>query len=226
VVQRAKLRTAIRGVYSTIEADIAKNIERLMIRRFRQALFGNRRPVQGQRHWGATPVQPVTSAASTPIAIPPAYGVLFDAATQELNVQLSSVDTLDTKAATIFSIASTVAVVVPALLPLGRKGVEYASAAFVLLCLGGLAYAATLILFFLSYRPGKWASGPRLDRLSEIITYGEDYARRWAADAYVLAIEATRKTVGKKQRYLNLAMWAFAGEIILLIAAAVSTFTR
>lgn len=168
----------------------------------------------------------ISAVQAAPAPIVPAYGVLLEAATQELNVQLSSVDTLDTKAATIFSVASTVAVVVPALLPLGKSGVEFESVAFGFLCLGGAAYAATLVLFFLSYRPGRWVSGPKLDRLSDIITYGEDYARRWAADAYVLAVEATRRTVNRKVRYLNLAMWAFAGEIVLLIAAAVSTFAR
>jgi len=65
-----------------------------------------------------------------PPAIKPAYGVLFDVASRELDAQLGSADALDAKAATVFSVASTVAVVVPALLPLGKNGLEFKSLAF------------------------------------------------------------------------------------------------
>jgi hypothetical protein len=155
-----------------------------------------------------------------------AYGVLFDAASQELDAQLTSADALDQKAATVFSVASRVAVVVPALLPLGKSGLEFKSWAFGFLYAGGAGYAATLVLFFLAYRPGRWASGPDLERLREVIGHGEDYAHRWAADAYVLSIEVTRVAVRSKRRFLNGAMAAFVFEIVMLVVAAVSTFSR
>ena len=181
----------------------------------------------------ATPQAPVPAPTPqhqdilpAPPAIKPAYGVLFDVASRELDAQLGSADALDAKAATVFSVASTVAVVVPALLPLGKNGLEFKSLAFGFLCAAGAGYVATLVLFFQAYRPGKWASGPDLERLRDVIINGEDYARRWAADAYVLSIEATRMAVRTKRRYLNGTIGAFVFEILMLVGAAVSTFAR
>jgi hypothetical protein len=199
--------------------------EKVMLRRW---LFGATNIRRTNRQMlAAAPLQQTSSASTTtPAAITPAYGVLFDAASQELDAQLTSADALDQKAATVFSVASTVAVVVPALLPLGKSGLEFKSWAFGFLCAGGAGYVATLVLFFLAYRPGRWASGPDLERLREVIVHGENYARRWAADAYVLSIEVTRLAVKSKRRFLNGVMAAFVFEIVMLVVAAVSTFSR
>jgi hypothetical protein len=89
-----------------------------------------------------------------------------------------------------------------------------------------VAYTLTLVLFFLEYLPGKWRAGPDMERLGAVIARGEDYARYWAADAYVLAIRKTSGAVAKKQRYLNLAIVAFVLEALLLVGAALSTFAR
>jgi len=166
------------------------------------------------------------ASVAAPAPVTPAYSVFFDVAAQQLDAQLASADALDTKAATIFSVASTVAAIVPALLPLGKSGIEFRSLAFVFLVAAGVAYGLTLLLFILAYLPGKWRTGPDMERLGQIIARGEDYARYWAADAYTLAIEKTSDAVTKKQQYLNAVLVAFVVEIVLLVSAALATFAR
>ncbi|MHB8577610.1 MAG: hypothetical protein ACYDCQ_20035 [Dehalococcoidia bacterium] len=155
-----------------------------------------------------------------------AYGVLFDVATQQLDAQLATVDALDAKSATVFSVGSTLAAVVPALLPLGKDGFELKSWPFAFLVAAGVAYAITLGIFLWEYRPGLWRVGPDIERLKPIMQWGEEYARRWAADAYVLSVERTRHAMDKKGRRLTWLIWAFAVEAIFLVAAGVATFVR
>ena len=152
--------------------------------------------------------------------------MLYDVATQKLDAQFATADAIDAKAATIFSVASTVAAIVPALLPLGRANLDFQSPAVWLLISGGIFYVGTAILFGLTYWPGEWQSGPDIEELKRICGFGEEYARRWAADAYTLSIELNAATVEKKARYLTRSMIAFTLEVVLLVAAAISTFAQ
>lgn len=116
--------------------------------------------------------------------------------------------------------------VVPALLPLGRRGIELISWPALFLALGFLGWTAVLLLFWRSYSLGKWAAGPDIDELADYAPGDEEEVRRWAALAYRLAIKANRRGLARKARFTSLTMPALVFEVAMLVAAALATFAR
>jgi hypothetical protein len=157
----------------------------------------------------------------------PAYDVLAETLAQELSAQLSTADAIDAKAATVFSAASTIAAIGPALLPLARSDVRVESWTFVLLLAGIASYAVTLILFVLVYRVSTWEGGPRATALARVCeAHDSEYARRWVADAYSLSIRLNARRLDRKASYLGRTIPAFVLEVVMLAAAGVSTVVR
>lgn len=157
----------------------------------------------------------------------PAYDVLFDSTTRQVDVQLATADALAAKAATIFSIASTVAAVVPALLPLGKPVLHFDSPSVRLLILALVAYLSTFGLFLLNYWSSNWQNGPKPSELEKICAnHTSEYGRRWAADAYLLSLRLNERKLRRKAIYFGVSVITFVLEVGLLMGAAVATFSH
>jgi hypothetical protein len=157
----------------------------------------------------------------------PAYDVMFEAASQQLAAQLATADAVAAKTATIFTLASAVSAVVPALLPIGKPSANFHSLTFGLLVAAIGAYVLTFAGFFAGYGAGTWAAGPRPDELEDVgRTYSSDEVRAWVALTYLLSIRRNDPVLRAKISWFNRIFATFVLEVGLLIAAGIATFAR
>jgi hypothetical protein len=172
--------------------------------------------------------QQTPSAPSAPDSPPPDAGdasparVLYDATSRFLDLQVSTSDVLDTKAANVFSVGSTVLPVTFGLLSLAPNSVPVP--AVIALTLSLAAYVALLACAWrasairaLEYRPDI----PTLERYSH--AYEGDALLRWVANEYMASTEVNRPNLERKARWTGAANTALYAEGVLLSLAAILT---
>jgi hypothetical protein len=177
-----------------------------------------------QRPSGRPSPDPPPSDAASP---PDAAGetperVLYDAAARFIDLQVSTNDVLDNKAANIFSVGSTVLPVTFGLLSLAPNSVP----ALAVIALGAslVAYVALLACTWrasairaLEYRPDI----PTLERHSH--AYEGSILLRWVASEYMRSTEVNRTNLEHKARWTGAANTALYAEGLLLSLAAILT---
>ncbi len=148
--------------------------------------------------------------------------VFYDAAARFLDVQVSTNDVLDNKAANAFSVGSTVLPVTFGLLNLSSRTVP--TATIVVLILALVAYSALVIFAWrasliraLEYRPDL----PTLQGHSE--TVPGELLRRWVATEYLASTELNQAEINEKSRWVGAATTALYAEGVLLSVAALFT---
>lgn len=148
--------------------------------------------------------------------------VYLDAAARFLDVQVSTMDVLDNKAANAFSVGSVVLPVTFGLLSLSSR--KAPTATVVILVLALLAYVVLVILVWrvsrnriLEYRPDLSPLG----EYSKLVSVHE--LQRWVADQYVTSTELNEITLARKGIWVGRAITALYAEGFLLSLAAVST---
>lgn len=148
--------------------------------------------------------------------------VYHDAARHFLDVQISTLDVLDTKTAQSFSVGSVVLPVTFALLNLSATDVPTTAK----VALGGAlgCYIPLLVFAFLAslvraleYRPHI----PTLQQHSKV--YRTTVLRRWVADEYERSTAANEDILIKKARWVGAATLSLYMEALFLSIAAIST---
>ena len=148
--------------------------------------------------------------------------VYYDVMMRRLDQQLATIDTLDAKIATVFTVASAVLPVTTGLLVaehalLDRRGVTIA------LIGAGVAYLGLLIVFGVSYRADDWSWRPnRCEFYKEVLDSENDEAsiRFWVADECRASLDTNKPHLQRKGRLIALALVLFPIEVLFLSAAA------
>ena len=150
--------------------------------------------------------------------------VYHDAARQFLNVQISSFDVLDAKAAQIISVGSVVLPVTFALLNFGSRQVDIPALAIWTL---GMALCFYLALLFCVIRANLIRGLEYRPNLKILRQYSEEYPgdilQRWVANEYMESSEKNANILIRKARWLGAAGIAPFAEGLLLSSAAILT---
>lgn len=109
-------------------------------------------------------------------------GVFFDVAMQRLNAQMDQIESIDSKAANVFLVASTVLPVTAGLITSDGRVIGDCLAAKVSLGAGLVAYLFVTISFIQAYRLTSWTYRPNLNSLEEFKEHrSEERVQRWTA---------------------------------------------
>ena len=147
--------------------------------------------------------------------------VYLDAARHFLDVQISTLDVLDTITSQSFSVGSIVLPVTFALLNLGAADIPTVAKAALGLAL--ICYVALLVFAFLAslvrgleYRPHI----PTLKQHSQV--YRGEVLKRWVADEHERSCVANEEILIKKTRWVGVATIALYLEALSLAIAAIA----
>lgn len=148
--------------------------------------------------------------------------VYLEAAARFLDVQVSTMDVLDNKAANAFSVGSIVLPVTFGLLGLSTR--KAPTATVVILVLALLAYVVLVILVWRASRIRILEYRPDLSTLGEYskMVSGHEL-QRWVADQYATSTDMNETTLARKGVWVGRAITALYAEGILLSLAAIST---
>jgi hypothetical protein len=146
--------------------------------------------------------------------------VLYDAAVRFLDLQISTNDVLDNKAANVFSVGSTILPVTFGLLTLAPYRIPHWSVVMLFVALG--AYIMLLLRAWrasvyrgLEYRPNI----PTLEGYSQ--SYRGDVLLWWVATEYMASTTENRAVLEQKARWTGAANTALFVEGFFLSAAAI-----
>ncbi len=154
----------------------------------------------------------------------PAENVLYDVAFQRLSEQMTRNDTLDAKAAAAFSFGGTVLPISFGLLSISDRNLPRCYLFKPLLYGAGGAYVFVLVFSVLAYLLRRWSLRPHLPTLqTNCDSYSDRIMRQWTANEYLLSIEHNEPRLGRKARYVGLALFFSIVEAILLTLAAITT---
>ena len=139
----------------------------------------------------------------------------------EFTKQLSLVDAIDAKLATIIGYASVILVVFGAVLTASEPDVPLTSIA--LLGAAALVYLCLMIAAILAYSIRYWYLGPKLDEVSaKRDACAPDEFARWAADEYTHWFRKQDPQLRTKASRASCAMWGILAESGLLIMSAMT----
>jgi len=174
-----------------------------------------------------TPKALTTSPSSPPdTPVQSAERLYYDVAMMRLTAQLAQVDTIDSKASSMFTIASTILPITAGLLTGDREVVANSIVAKLALAAGAVAYLVLVGAFTWSYRLVQWDARPELSQWKGI-TVGRlsNEMERWLGDACTESYEANRPQLDKKSRLVGVGLWLLAVEATsLTIAVLVPLF--
>ncbi|MDP9366703.1 MAG: hypothetical protein M3Q03_00260 [Chloroflexota bacterium] len=187
----------------------------------RAAIRWSRRPLPAP-----PPDQQAPPSADASRDAPSADQVFRDAALNFLGVQVSTHDTLDTKAAGALSVGSTLLPLTVGLLTLlGESSIHISSEVVILLVAATFFYLGLLAFWWrasmvrgVEYRPNI----ATLEHHSN--AYSGEVLRRWVAEEYAASIRDNAPELSRKARYVGVAVTALVVEVILLSAAALVAF--
>lgn len=150
-------------------------------------------------------------------------GVFYEVAMTRLDAQMSRMEAIDRKVASVIGFASVIIAVFAAALQLG-KVVQPPAYAIVLLGLAGATYIALMVFALRAYRFRKWSFRPHLETLEENCKkYGDSIMREWVARVCLLSYRENEKKLSSKTSDGRKAMWLLAIETTLLILAVFLT---
>ena len=154
---------------------------------------------------------------------PSAERLYFEVARARVGEQLANIESINAKAATMFTIGSTVLPITASLLSIERATVLDDLTSRWALGVGCGFYLLLVAAFVLSYRLGGWQTRPQLAQWRDV-TVGrtEEEMQRWLGDAYVEAYLSNESQVRRKAALLSVVLWMLAGEAFALTVAVVA----
>jgi len=144
-------------------------------------------------------------------------------AIHRLDEQMAQIDAIDTKAAHIFLVSSTVLPISASLLTASDSLIQDCTASHVALAVGLVAYGAGCYRFIRAYRLSEWSRRPKLSKLQE---YKEGKSNqevmRWIGDQSIKSYYQNKNRIELKAKHVGhmipmLALEALAIGIAVLI---------
>jgi hypothetical protein len=159
-----------------------------------------------------------------------AIGVYYAVATNKLDTQMQSIDQLDAKAVTLFTIASVILGFFVGLISLVKlpsdQPARIADGVFLILSIA--AYAILAYCLYQAYKVVDWEYGPDLKALGDKSQeYDEETIQELVADACTISHESNRVLIDKKADWLQCAFIALASDIILIaVTISITAFAK
>ncbi len=156
----------------------------------------------------------------------PATTVYYEVTTKQLDTQLSQVDSLDAKVATLFAASSAILAIFAGLLSLTALPSSPTVKLIIVVILGLSCFVYILLLIFLfaAYQVGTWDMRPHVDDLqANCAEYDEEQMQEWVADECVRSLKHNAPLLDRKAAFVNRALIVFPGEALLLVIAGAIT---
>lgn len=153
---------------------------------------------------------------------PPSLEIVFQEIKDRLQAQLHQVDTLDTKAGTVLSVASLVATL-GAGLPVATSSGSLSDASLVLLLGGTILYAFAMFFGFRGYWLRNYRRDPEPGPLRDRYLFQPaDFTRRRVIANMIQSYEVNRPLIESKVWNIKVAILLLAVETIAFVAALVN----
>ncbi len=164
------------------------------------------------------------------MSIPIADDVLYDLAKDRLADQMQRIDTLDAKAATVYTFASGILAFFAATFSLAKPpagGISRGSF-YVLIATSILFYLVTLIAAFKAYNIGQWSQRPDLGEIETFCqTNTTEVMHVWVARQCIISVNENDPFLLHKARWLHTALFTLPFEAgLLVIASVISLLTQ
>lgn len=156
----------------------------------------------------------------------PAMNVYYEMTTKHLDTQLSQVDSLDAKVATLFAASSAILAIFAGLLSLTALPASpvVKTIVFIVLGVACLIYLFLLRFLYVAYQVGDWDMRPHIDDLqTNCAEYDEEQMQEWVADECAVSLKHNTPLLERKAEYVNRALLMFPIEALLLVIAGAIT---
>jgi hypothetical protein len=152
-----------------------------------------------------------------------AEALYYEVASRKLDFQFQINEHIEARAATQFTIGSTILPITAGFLTSGENALDDCIVAKLALFAGFACYMLLAACFVWSYRINKWDSRPDPPQWREVtVDSTEEEMQRWLGDACVDAYAANEPVINSKASKIGAGLWFLAGEAAGLTVAVLA----
>jgi hypothetical protein len=152
-----------------------------------------------------------------------AEALYYEVASKKLDFQFQINQRIETRAATQFTIGSTILPITAGFLTSGNNPLDDSLVGRIALLLSFVFYLLQVFFFVWSYRINKWDSRPDPPQWKEVTSgRAEEEMHRWLGNACVEAYAANEPVIERKASKIGAALWFLAGEASSLTVAVLA----